>query len=709
MTRRLHDGLRPLALLMLLSLLLLWAPPASAEPPLPSAPSPAARWVAGSLNDRVDRLLRDAFERPLAATSELQRLLREHATDAAAQRQLLTALALVDLQAGRADRAEALAQRIDVETRRASETAPTLSAQLLRALATDARGRPEVAAAMTQALVPALSEACRSGDDCDYRDTWRALRLLARRAGMLGNTVLATTQERAGLELAEQAGDRYRQVQSHGNLALLLQRAGNAEGARRHAKEAWRLAEALDDRTLQSMVRNDEAFVADARHDLAAMLQAREEAVTLARRAGATRLEARMLANLSDAYARLRRPADALQAAERALPAVRVHGDSAFERVIVNNAGIARIGLGRIEEGKADMAHVLEMWRASAQPLREVDTLREFGEALAAAGDATAALTLYHRERKLSAGLLRADGEAALKELRSQHDAVAEQRHIELLARENALKTQQIENGVLRQRTAWLAVLPMALTIGIAALLYRRVRRTHAELSASHERLRLQSERDPLTDLANRRHFHDVMARPKASDGFEGALLLVDIDHFKQVNDRHGHAAGDRVLVEVAHRLMDAMRSDDLVVRWGGEEFLILAAHASPEQASQIAERVLQTLARQPIDVAGQALRVTASVGYARFPLPPHGLPLAWEQAVHLVDMALYLAKRDGRNRAIGIVASAAGSVQHLREVETDLEAAARDGHVTLSRTDGPAIGDDATGGCEIGGRLAPA
>ena len=91
----------------------------------------------------------------------------------------------------------------------------------------------------------------------------------------------------------------------------------------------------------------------------------------------------------------------------------------------------------------------------------------------------------------------------------------------------------------------------------------------------------MQSERDPLTNLANRRHFLSVMqaeqARGGAEAGFDGALLLVDIDHFKHVNDSHGHAAGDIVLCEVARRLNEAVRGDDLVVRWGGEEFLVLA------------------------------------------------------------------------------------------------------------------------------------
>ncbi len=179
--------------------------------------------------------------------------------------------------------------------------------------------------------------------------------------------------------------------------------------------------------------------------------------------------------------------------------------------------------------------------------------------------------------------------------------------------------------------------------------------------------------------------------------GFEGALLLVDIDHFKHVNDVQGHAAGDQVLVEVAQRLNDAVRSGDLVVRWGGEEFLILAPRAAneqAEQAEQVAARVLRVLGQTPITVgvgaAAQALHITASIGYARFPLPPYDAEVPWEQAVNLADMALYTAKNQGRNRAVGIVSSTAATRAALQDVEADFDRARHEGRVTLLQTQGP-------------------
>jgi diguanylate cyclase (GGDEF)-like protein len=261
-----------------------------------------------------------------------------------------------------------------------------------------------------------------------------------------------------------------------------------------------------------------------------------------------------------------------------------------------------------------------------------------------------------------------------------------------LLNHDNALKTATLANRDLKQRIWMLAAAVLALSGVLVAMLYRRVRETQRQLKASHAKLRVQSERDPLTNLANRRHFHAVMqsAHHSADNGFSGTLLMVDIDHFKHINDGHGHAVGDQVLVEVARRLNDAVRGDDLVVRWGGEEFLVVASELSTDQVDQLAARVLASIGGTPVVVGAQALRVTTSIGYARFPLPPYGLPVPWEQAVDFADMALYTAKSLGRNRAVGLVSASAPDAQALRAIEEDFERNWQEGRVTLRQTPGP-------------------
>ena len=666
-----------------------------------AADAPAPAFVRDPLDEQVDTLVREGFERPAQALAALKQLQQEHSASVDEQRLLLQAIGSIEARAGGAVRAGAIAEQLLALSSDGGRA--VAASNLVRALVAENAGQLDVSAALAQSALPAFEAGCPGAAPnpaatraprCDYRSAWRVRQMLERRALSLGVPANATVHVQAGLALAEWAGDARRQSSNLSSLAMLAQGRGEPGTAQRLMGHAKRLAAQTGDPVQRAGVSNGEARLAAMQGEHKASLVAWEEALALAAQANAPRLQAQMLTNLSDAYSRLARPADALRAAERALVIVRRHSDQRAERVLINNIGIAKIGVGRIAEGRLELARLLEMWQQSGETGRQAETLLEFGEALAAAGDARGALELYHRERALSAELMRMNRSVALKELQSHNDAEARQRDIELLGRDNALKTEALANRDLLQRLWWLLLAVMLLAILLVTLLYRRVRETHQKLAASHVQLQTQSERDPLTNLANRRHFQAVMQaaseRGGQNSGFEGALLLVDIDHFKHVNDAHGHAAGDQVLVEVAKRLNDAVRSDDLVVRWGGEEFLILAPRAAPEQAEQMAARVLRALGETPIQVGTQALRVTASIGYARFPLPPYSAEVPWEQAINLADMALYTAKNQGRNRAVGMVSSTASTREALRELEVDFDQAWREGRVTLLQTPGP-------------------
>ncbi|MBF0806911.1 GGDEF domain-containing protein, partial [Streptococcus sp. 19428wA2_WM07] len=127
----------------------------------------------------------------------------------------------------------------------------------------------------------------------------------------------------------------------------------------------------------------------------------------------------------------------------------------------------------------------------------------------------------------------------------------------------------------------WLLALVLAMASVIVSLLYRKVRHANVQLKVKNQELKRQSSRDPLTALYNRRHFQEFMRShagkplPACGDAdIVGALFLLDVDHFKHINDRYGHAAGDLVLTTIAETLHEVLRETDMIVRWGGEEFL---------------------------------------------------------------------------------------------------------------------------------------
>lgn len=156
---------------------------------------------------------------------------------------------------------------------------------------------------------------------------------------------------------------------------------------------------------------------------------------------------------------------------------------------------------------------------------------------------------------------------------------------------------------------------------------------------------------DPLTELANRRAFDEALAariQKLLRHGWPFALLLADIDHFKALNDRHGHAAGDRALQVVAASLRDAARAGDLVCRWGGEEFAILVDGGGAASAAAAAERFRVMVARSVVVVDDARLRTTISLGVA-----VAGIGEAAPWLMGRADAALYAAKAGGRNAVV--------------------------------------------------------
>ena len=653
-----------------------------------------------AVDAQIDTLLRQGYDTPDVAVAGLRQL-RQGAGSAAVRREALLATGLVLAQSGREAEAADVTDELQRLASEQGDAHAAAVAPLVAATLAHNAARLDVAASLAQDALDALRRLCApsleglaGAPDCEARATWQALQLLQQHAFRTGDWAAATGHARAARDLAAAAPDDMRLALSTADLAWLSARSEGVDAAMPLLHQAQRLARRSDDALLLARVRLAEARIASQRGDHHGVRRLAEQAMSYAALTGSPRLEAAVLTFLSDAHAKLGQPGEALRAAQLALPIVRRHADRHAELALTNNAGLAKIGLKRSAEGLADLARVEDLAQAAKLGALHAEALREYDEALAAAGDPRGALALYHRERALSGEAMRQNTEAALQQLRQRNDHARQQRDIELLSRDNQLQAAALANRQLLHRVSAVAVLVLVLAAVIGVLLYRRVRATHSQLVSSQARLRVQSQRDPLTNLANRRHFLSVMQDERtlggAAQGFEGAMLLVDIDHFKHVNDSHGHSAGDIVLCEVARRLSEAVRGDDLVVRWGGEEFLVLALKVPAEHAEALAERVLRLVAEQPVLVQGKAVQVTVSIGYARFPLPPKVLPVAWEQAINLADMALYTAKSQGRNRAVGITAAQADAAPELRGIEADFDRAWHEGRVTLKVHAGP-------------------
>jgi diguanylate cyclase (GGDEF)-like protein len=415
------------------------------------------------------------------------------------------------------------------------------------------------------------------------------------------------------------------------------------------------------------------------------------EGLAVERKLGARQMIATTLVNLADSYLKEHDYARALDYSNQSLKAaieVRSINDIATSRI---NLGQAYLGLGRIAEGKQQFeAGLVEYDKAGDKPELQA-VLMEYGGALERAGDYKGAVEAYHRERTLTNEMFAKQRQKDVLELQQKYDTEKKQRQIEALRQENRVKGAELDNRRLQQRIWWLMAVVSALVTAIVGLLYRKVRTANAQLEEKNEELKQQSSLDPLTSLYNRRHFqefmrgHATVERRVIGDDTVGALFLMDVDHFKHVNDTYGHAAGDAVLRMIAENLRVALRETDMIVRWGGEEFLAFLPAVSRQSVDDVARRILYTISSQSLQYQGITIPVNVSVGFAPFPLVPGDTPLSWERAVNLVDMALYLAKAHGRNRAYGVRGFANFGQTTMESIEQDLERAWRNGFVDLS------------------------
>jgi diguanylate cyclase (GGDEF)-like protein len=192
----------------------------------------------------------------------------------------------------------------------------------------------------------------------------------------------------------------------------------------------------------------------------------------------------------------------------------------------------------------------------------------------------------------------------------------------------------------------------ITLIVAIPFVFYVVILQARSDLAAQY--FRSLSRTDPLTGLLNRRAFLDLLKSRKRRQ-YTGrhesdALLVIDLDHFKQVNDRFGHEAGDAILRQVADLFLCNLRNDDVIARFGGEEFAIALNRVRTGETQQVAQRLRMAVEDHVFLYEGEEIRITISIGLARF-----GAGQKLESALRQADLLTYQSKKDGRNRVSSI------------------------------------------------------
>jgi diguanylate cyclase (GGDEF)-like protein len=236
------------------------------------------------------------------------------------------------------------------------------------------------------------------------------------------------------------------------------------------------------------------------------------------------------------------------------------------------------------------------------------------------------------------------------------------------------ISTQSVAQGIFTYSLFTI----IAIIINIIRSMNRRIHALNEELTVKNKELEDISIRDHLTKLYNRRYVHEYiyeyannflrqLTTPEARKRdslFNDTVIIVilaDIDNFKQINDAYGHAIGDRVLVEISERLTAAVRFDDIIIRWGGEEFLLVCNLAKKEYLEHIVSKILYHIRNGTFHInERESIKVTISLGATYFPHVDNAPALfSFDQTIVLCDRALYASKQNGRNQAHCIVPNA--------------------------------------------------
>ncbi|MBR7793255.1 diguanylate cyclase [Undibacterium sp. FT147W] len=428
--------------------------------------------------------------------------------------------------------------------------------------------------------------------------------------------------------------------------------------------------------------------------------EAYKRALKLANEAGLVAMAVTSLINISDYYLIMNQYRQAENYARQALKEAETLKDKQSITIARVNLGFSLAGQGKISQGVELINDVVTYFIDSDQKPDAEAVLGEQAAMYERAGMYKEALQTVRRQQELSNELFRSDRAKAVAALQEQFHSEQKQKQIELLAKENDLKDADIRNHRLQQIVTLLGAIVTVLVVAFLFLLYRRVKRINLQLREANSQLEFHAIRDPLTGLYNRRSFLDMMKarmaqaeadRRDAQENNPDCLILLDIDHFKQINDGLGHAIGDAVLMEVAHRLRKVVRDTDMVLRWGGEEFLVFSPKSSPSQSAGLVERLLQAVGAEPIMAGDKEIQVTVTAGFIALPFSdvPESA-FGWEKVLQIADMALYLGKANGRNRAYGISHLLVSPEIALPVLETDLSTAIANGMVELIEVSGP-------------------
>lgn len=482
----------------------------------------------------------------------------------------------------------------------------------------------------------------------------------------------------SALDIAEKLSDGNTQTALLNNIAVTLQKLDDSQGAIRTYQQALALAQKMGDKQSEALalVNLGSSHLSLEQWQIAQDYST--QGLRLARELNARVTIARALNNLAQVARQQNQPRQVSALAEEALEIAEQTGDTSALAGPLNQLFWVHMQTRSYQAALAMADRLYHLAIQHSDEENQADALAMRTQAYTAMQQPQLALTALQEQMSIQQRLSEQQNNRQLAAMRSRFEATQKDLEITKLTQQQKLQAVELEKAKLelqsRQAQRNVMMLAMLAAFLLFFMLYRRwnqtrltrhlvaevakrtedLKRKNLELKSAYEIVEQRSLTDELTGLRNRRYLLKHLPQNSSASSGHWLFFLMDIDHFKQINDTFGHAAGDLVLVQMAELLGTVFRKTDYLIRWGGEEFLIMVQSQSLSSAADYAQRLRNLVASFNFNI-GQAepLKVTCSIGFTN--LLTQNVQL-WSQAIELADKCLYSAKHSSRNAWVGLL-----------------------------------------------------
>ena len=343
----------------------------------------------------------------------------------------------------------------------------------------------------------------------------------------------------------------------------------------------------------------------------------------------------------------------ALEYFNRALIITKKYNDKRNTALSLHNIGSIHKDLGLYEIALKEEREALKFAQEINDSSQIAEIIGEISSIYAKMNNYQNAYEYQVKYKTMNDSIFNIESDEKITEMETKYETEKKEQQIVLLEKDNTIAELKIKRQRLLLLYSAIGIVLILAFVFILSNLYRQKVKTAAALAVANGKLEELSRTDPLTKLWNRRYMHEIveLERVRIKRAFEPfSFILMDIDHFKNVNDTYGHECGDYVLSTIAVILRSAVRKQDVVGRWGGEEFLLFLPATSLKGALTIAESIRKKIADYPFNYSSTNIAITATLGVSEYEET-----VSVEACIKLADDALYEGKEGGRNRVVSV------------------------------------------------------